>query len=187
MKNIKTYSQALLESSDQKELNRKLLDASQEGNLKNVKSLLDRGANVNAENWEKKTPLHLAAFYGRTGAARLLIGRGAQVDAEDVDKWTPLHWAAFCDHTEVARLLLDRGANVDAENDDKDTPLHEAASYGHTEIAKLLILRGADPFKAFDDLDEIIELFKGDISWMPEELKAKMERRVRSRQAFGRF
>jgi ankyrin repeat protein len=154
MKNIKQYTDHIRESSDQDEINRKLLDASQEGNLKNVKSLRDRGANVNAENWEKKTPLHLAAFYGRTGAARLLIGRGAQVDAEDVDKWTPLHLAA---------------------------------ATGHTEIARLLILNGADPSKAFDDLGAIIDFFDGSIGWMPEEFKSKLERRVRSRQAFGRF
>ena len=154
MKNIKQYTDHLRESSDQKELNNGLLDASQEGNLEQAKSLLDRGANVNAE---------------------------------DVYKWTPLHNAAWNGHTEVVKLLLDRGANVNAENDVKRLPLYKAARMGHTEVAKLLILNGADPFKEFDGLGDIIDFFKGDISWMPEVLKAKLERRVRSKAAFGRF
>jgi len=88
---------------------------------------------------------------------------------------------------ENVRLFLDAGANVDAEDHIKQTPLHRAARNGHTEVAKLLILNGADPFKAFDDPNVMIKFFNGDISWMPEELKAKVERRVRSRGAFGRF
>jgi hypothetical protein len=59
--------------------------------------------------------------------------------------------------------------------------------HGRTEVARLLILNGADTFKAFDDPNAMIKFFKGNISWMPEEVKAKLERRVRSRQAFGRF
>jgi ankyrin repeat protein len=187
MKNIKTYSQALLESSDQDELNNGLLDAARDGNLEEVRSLIDRGARVDAEDNIKRTPLHRAAWRGQAEVAGLLIDRGARVDAEDNIKWTPLHWAAAYDRTEVMRLLLDRGANVDAEDAAKQTPLHFAALHGHVEVAGLLIDRGADPFKAFDGLDEIIEFFKGDISWMPEELKAKVERRVRSRGAFGSF
>ena len=88
---------------------------------------------------------------------------------------------------EDVRNLLDRGAQVDAEDAYKNTPLHMAALNGHTEVARLLILRGADPFKAFDGLDDIIDFFDGSIGWMPEVLKAKLERRVRSRGAFGRF
>ena len=187
MINIKRYTDHLKESSDQRELNNGLLYASQEGNLEEVKSLLDRGANVNAEGVYKWTPLHRAALNGHTEVARLLIDRGANVNAENGAKQPPLHKAALNGHREVAKLLIDRGARVDAEDVDKDTPLHWATSRGHIEVARLLILHGADPFRAFDGLDEIIEFFKGDIGWMPEELKAKLERRVRSRGAFGRF
>jgi len=221
MKHIKGYSQALLESLSQDELNSRLLDASDKEKLEEVRLLLDMGAQVDAEDDTKKTPLHWAAWNGHIEIARLLIKRGAQVDAEDKYKQTPLHMAAYNGHTGVARLLIERGAQVDAVNADKQTPLHWAAKNGHTGVARLLIergaqvdaedvdkwtplhiarwtnahkmfsklviLRGADPFKAFDGPDEIIEFFKGDISWMPEELKSKMKKRSRSRGAFGRF
>jgi ankyrin repeat protein len=187
MKNIKGYIEHLKESSNQEELNKGLLDATCKGKLEVVKSLLDRGANVNTGGLSNLTPLHFAANGGNTEIARFLLDRGAQVDAEGEGKQTPLHMAAIRGHTEVARLLLDRGANVNAVNMIKWTPLHETEWHGHTELARLLILRGADPFSAFKDLDDIIKFFKGDISWIPEEVKAKLERRVRSRGAFGRF
>jgi ankyrin repeat protein len=174
----------IVDTYSQKALDEELLSAAI---IENVRLFLDAGANVNAENDNKQTPLHLAAYHGHTEAAKLILDAGADVDAEDKYKWTPLHMAASRGRTEVARLLLDRGAQVDAVNMYKQTPLYLAAISGHTEVARLLILNGADPFKAFDGLDSIIEFFKGDISWMPEELKAKLERRVRSRGAFGRF
>jgi ankyrin repeat protein len=154
MNNTKTHDQEPPESSDQDELNWNLLDATARGNLEEVKSLIDRGA---------------------------------QVDTEDFGKKTPLHWAALNGRTEEAKFLIDRGTQVDAEDDTKQTPLYKAVWMGKTEIARLLIERGADPFKAFYDPNEIIKFFKGDISWIPEEVKAKLERRRRSQSAFGRF
>jgi len=129
----------------------------------------------------------MAACEGRTGFAMLLLDRGANVNAGDVYNRTPLYLAAWNGHTEVARILIDRGANVNAETEKKWTPLHVAKYAGRKRAARLLIERGADPSKAFDDLGAIIDFFDGDISWMPEELKGKLGKRIRSRGAFGRF
>jgi hypothetical protein len=65
--------------------------------------------------------------------------------------------------------------------------LHRAVDFRRREDARLLILNGADALKAFDDVNAMIEFFNGDISWMPEELKSKLKRRMRSRGAFGTF
>ena len=112
MRNIKQYTDHLKESSNQNELNKGLLDAAARGNLEDVRNLLDRGANVDAENATKHTPLHIAANDGRTEIARLLLDRGARIDAENRDKWTPLRWAAATGHTEVAKLLILNGADT---------------------------------------------------------------------------
>ena len=143
MKWIKSYSQTLLESLSQDELDRELLAAALDGNLNEVKGLLDKGANVNVKSINGHTPLHNAAQRGHAEAARLLIDRGANPDAEDRSKKTSLHWAATNGHEGVARLLIDRGANPNAENRNKETPLHLAAYYDHVEIARLLLDKGA--------------------------------------------
>jgi ankyrin repeat protein len=149
--------------------------------------LLDRGAEVDARDRDGQTPLHWAARNDHTDIARLLLDRGAEVDARDRDGQTPLHWAAFYGRKDTARLLLDRGAEVDARNKYGHTPLYNAAFMGFssTDTARFLIQSGADPFKAFKGTEEVLEFFRGDVDWMPEDIKAKLKRMQRGKQAFG--
>jgi len=125
-------------------LDQELLAAANSGNLAKVKSLLSAGANKEALDRYKRTPLHKTASNGHTGIAQLLISTGANKEAQDNYKQTPLHVAARCGHTEIAKLLISTGANKEAQNKFKQTPLHLAADKGHTEIAKLLISAGAN-------------------------------------------
>jgi ankyrin repeat protein len=143
MRNIKRYTDHIRESSNKNTLNKGLLSAAARGNLEEVKFLIDRGANVNAEGMDKWTPLHRAADNGHTEVVRLLLDRGANIAAEDFSNRTPLHLVAVKGRTEAARLLLDRGAQVDAEDLMKQTPLHRAAGNGQIKVTRLLLDRGA--------------------------------------------
>ena len=118
--------------------------------------LLDRGANLNAENDEGKTPLHLVSQgdydtqeHG-VGITRLLLQRGVDVHVKDKDHGTPLHSAAFSGMLEIARVLLDHGADVNTEDKQGRTPLHQVAQgkYDSEEhgvgVARLLLERGVD-------------------------------------------
>jgi ankyrin repeat protein len=51
--------------------------------------LIDAGADLNAENSNKWTPLHVAAINNRPEIANMLIEAGADVNAENSNKWTP--------------------------------------------------------------------------------------------------
>ena len=116
----------------------------EEGNFITVKSLLERGMDINSRNASNETPLDRAAVNGRVDVVRLLIEQGADVDSRDKRGWTPLHSASRFGHFEVLRLLLDHGANVSARNGDYWTPLHLSTLDGYLEIAELLLQRGAD-------------------------------------------
>uniref|UniRef100_A0A5K3EWG0 ANK_REP_REGION domain-containing protein n=1 Tax=Mesocestoides corti TaxID=53468 RepID=A0A5K3EWG0_MESCO len=78
----------------------------------------------------ERTPLHLAAAYGRYRRARMLIDLGANVAARD--RWgnTPLHLAAGSGHELVMNTLLQAGARWDTPGDSGATALHCAASAG---------------------------------------------------------
>ena len=70
-----------------------------------VRLLLERGADVNAQDRHMKTPLHAATSDGYRWAAEphvasaeviaLLLENGAEVNARDGEKRTPLHSTAL--------------------------------------------------------------------------------------------
>lgn len=78
-----------------------------------VRSLIDRGAELNKPGW---APLHYAATSGHAGIVRLLLEHHAYVDAESPNGTTPLMMAAQYGSTEAVRLLLAEGAVASQKN-----------------------------------------------------------------------
>jgi ankyrin repeat protein len=91
------------------------------------RALTEAGA-VNAYAYDGWTPLHLAAFFGRTDAARILLDAGADVHAVSRNSLTntPLHAAAAGKHSDVALLLLAHGAKSSTDDAGGYTPLEIA-------------------------------------------------------------
>jgi ankyrin repeat protein len=118
--------------------------ASRRGQVEIARMLIERGADVTAQNNDGWTPLHLALVDGEVEVARMLIERGADVTAQNNDGWAPLHLALQIEEVEVARMLIERDANVAAQNNDGWTPLHLASQRGQVEVARMLIEHGAD-------------------------------------------
>ena len=77
-----------------------------------VRRLLNEGADLEAWDWEGKTPLSLAANAGRRHIARELLGAGARPDAVDAKGWTPAMWAAQGGHDECLEMLEQAGADL---------------------------------------------------------------------------
>ena len=78
-----------------------------------VDLLVTSGADVNARDHRKVTPLHIAARYGLSLLAEALLRKGADADRQGVNHETPLYRAANLGHAEVVQVLLEHGANVD--------------------------------------------------------------------------
>jgi ankyrin repeat protein len=116
---------------------------SRNGHAKVAHFLLERGANVTAQDKHGSTPLHVASQYGQPELARMLIEHGADVTAQ-VDRSTPLHLALQFGQPELARMLIEHGADVTAQDDGGWTPLHLASQSGQPELARMLIEHGAD-------------------------------------------
>ena len=90
-----------------------LHEAAKNGNLSEVRELLDAGIDVNSINGEGATPLHWAAFKGHIDVARLLLKRGAKVNALTKKGSTPLRLATTHKQDDMIRLLKSRGGALE--------------------------------------------------------------------------
>lgn len=111
--------------------------------MKLARLLIDKGADINAEDGWRRTPLHWATENCHTDLVKLLIDKGAEVNAKDDWQQTPLLWAVDAGHTDLAKLLIEKGANVNL-GDSGITPIYIAAYHGNTDLTRLLIAKGAD-------------------------------------------
>jgi predicted Zn finger-like uncharacterized protein len=118
--------------------------AAEQGNTALVKTLLQKGANVNEPDSLGWSPLHFAAYKGYKQTAEVLLNNGAIVNAKANNDVRPLHLAAEQGQTVLAELLLGKGADVNARQVQGWTPLGLAAQNGHLETVKLLLDKGAD-------------------------------------------
>jgi len=142
----------LLSSKDHKYGRTPLHWAALYGNKDVVELLLAKGANVNATDNDRMTPLHLVAKNDQKETAKLmletatlLLASNADVNAVDFPFGdTPLHKAAGGRHEEMVELLLANKADINSQNGSGWTPLHIAASEGHKDVAELLLAHGAD-------------------------------------------
>ena len=118
-----------------------LHEAAKEGDVAKIRTLLNKGAQVNARSKGGFTPLHDAALNGHVEAIRVLLEAGADVNARAEDGDTPLHQATR--HVEAIRALLRAGADVNPRDKGEFTPLHFAAFWGRVEAVRALLKAGA--------------------------------------------
>ena len=89
-----------------------LMDAAREGDSERVKSMLLRGLDINATDYDKRTTLHLACAEGNLKVVELLIAEGANVHALDRYGNNGLHYAVVNNHALIAELLARNGAEL---------------------------------------------------------------------------
>jgi hypothetical protein len=109
--------------------------------------LLDRGANINARDRFRNTPLINAVMHGQVEFARMLLKRGAVIDAQNFRGQTALHYAIELRYTQAVRLLLELGADVNVRDVEGNTPSELASSCGYQEIVELLSVYGDESVK----------------------------------------
>lgn len=122
----------------------RLLQAAHDGQEAVVRSLLEKGVDMETTDHEGNTPLALAAYKGHLTVTRMLLEKGANLEAkDDTNSDTPLSRAAGNGQEDVVRLLLEKGAQLEVRNTFHSTPLSWAAHCGQRGIVKLLLEKGA--------------------------------------------
>ena len=114
------------------------------GNLRILKQMLKKGADVNRRDSDARTPLIRALDNGHYEAANLIIEAGADVNICDSNGKTLLNLAAEHSHSEAMRVLIKAGADVNKSGPGGKTLLIKASETGDYEMVRLLVESGAD-------------------------------------------
>ncbi|XP_051157610.1 putative ankyrin repeat protein RF_0381 [Leptopilina boulardi] len=108
-----------------------------------VKELVRRGADINAIDVAKLSPLHISIFEFSYGVTEFLIKKLAYIEVRDENNETPLFSAVIENNLTSIRLLLEAGANVNVVNNSYESPICKAMGYGDINIIKILLHYGA--------------------------------------------
>uniref|UniRef100_K3XAR5 Uncharacterized protein n=1 Tax=Globisporangium ultimum (strain ATCC 200006 / CBS 805.95 / DAOM BR144) TaxID=431595 RepID=K3XAR5_GLOUD len=125
-----------------------------------VKLLLTYGSDINQQDSDLHTLLHMLSMYSSTSTSdayntddgdedkamiELILHRnGADVHMRDSCGNTPLHLAAAYGACEFARNLIRASADINSVNQNESSPLHLAAANGEYQIVRCLLEAGAD-------------------------------------------
>jgi hypothetical protein len=121
-----------------------LIDAAGNGDLPQVKSLLDNGADVNAKLSDGQTALTNAAGKDHLDVVLVLLDRGADVNAKTDKGETALILAEQLKDPELFQALLGKGADVNAKTNTGDTALILAERQKDPQLVRMLLDKGAD-------------------------------------------
>lgn len=122
------------------------------GHTEIVQTLLDRGADVDAQDEIGFTPLMEAARDNRVETVKMLIAAGANIDHRSKENGLSLsviHLAALSGNPEVVSAVSNADLNV--LDRDGNTALMWAIGERKLEAAAALLRLGADPYIATDD------------------------------------
>lgn len=108
-----------------------------------VQLLVDGGVDINYQDEQGETALHVAARFGHEQCAKILLNgsdhQKANTElAENAYSWTPLFIACVDGNLNVAKLLVDAGADPERCDSSGWTAREHAALRGHMEIARSL-------------------------------------------------
>jgi ankyrin repeat protein len=114
------------------------------GDILKVKELLEKHTPYIAQEYYRKTPLHLAILQGYKEVVKELFDHRADISTTDFKGRIALHLAAYSYSLGVLRLLLERRADMAARDGECMVPLHFSYQKGITRMKDYLIEKGAN-------------------------------------------
>jgi ankyrin repeat protein len=109
-----------------------------------TQTLVDQGAEVNAQGGSCGNAIHAASIRGHGEVVLALIKSGADIDAQSGHSGNALQAASFEGHTSVVKILLDSNAEVNAQGGRYSNALQAASVAGQQAVVRLLLAYGAN-------------------------------------------
>lgn len=106
--------------------------------------LLDKGADINAQDRYYSTALQAASARDHKQVVQMLLDKGADVHAQGGEYSNALYAASAGGHKQVVQILLDKGADVHAQGREYGNALYAASVRGYKQVVQMLLDKGAD-------------------------------------------
>lgn len=126
-----------ISAGERENYNSLLFEAIKNGNLNDVKDLLDKGAEIEAEK-SGFTALTCSLHCKKDDIVYFLLEMGADVNNRGKNNIWPLELAVHLGDLNLVKELVTKGANIRAKNKEGKTPLDIATENGKTEVANFL-------------------------------------------------
>jgi ankyrin repeat protein len=121
-----------------------LVDAAKNGDKDTLRTLIQKGVNVNTAEGDGTTALHWASYRDDIELADILIRAGAKVNAAN-DLGATALWTASQNGSEaMVRRLLEARANPNAALLAGETPLMVGSRSGNPKVVEQLLAKGAN-------------------------------------------
>jgi ankyrin repeat protein len=148
-KSTKEKSASKPGEEQQARLNQQLIAAAWDNDLRRARSLIARGANVNAKDNTVQSAYLISTSEGYLELLDLMLKNGADVDSKDSFNGTGLIRAADRGHADIAGRLVQADVNINHINNLGWTALHEAIILGdgsgrYVDTVRVLVAAGAD-------------------------------------------
>lgn len=133
------------ETGNSNQINKELLEAAKNGDVREAELLLEKGADINYKNDDffNKTPIIYAAVNGYIEMVDLFLSRGIDINKRSDKDWTLLMYTACQGSPDMIEILITRGANVNIMDSEGWTALM------HAEKKKNIV--------GYDNIIEILE------------------------------
>lgn len=121
-----------------------------------VRLLVEAGVDLNYQDDQGETALHVAARFGHTECAKALLDGSDSQRAntelgENAFGWTPIFIACVDGHLGVVELLIAAEADLEKTDSSGWTAKEHAALRGHIDIARLLAATTTAPYASDSD------------------------------------
>ena len=130
--------------------------------LKELRELLDKGAEVNVSDEYSRTPLMYASEKGREDLLSVLLDHGAKINAKDKFGYTSMTYALQEGHYNVMSSLLNKGADVNAKDKFGETLIMRAVESEQLSAVILLVNNKADLNIQNENGETVLMLSKND-------------------------
>ncbi|KAE8573437.1 Putative ankyrin 2, isoform AA [Halyomorpha halys] len=109
-----------------------------------MKTLVERGADVDSQNLYGQTALHHAAANGHDAAVVYLLSQNANLGIQDYICYAPLQWASYNGNLNIVKTLLDYGDDINRRGCHDITGLYLAIERNHSKLTDFFLSKNAD-------------------------------------------